>query len=160
MNPGGLLIRPFRKTDQSMAESLINAGLEERWGVIDPDLNPDLFDIASWYEPAVFLVGETDGEIVATGAYMPEADRTQAVRVQRMSVAAHCRRAGYGYRMLAVLEQHALLAGYKMSVLETTETWKDAIRFYQAMGYLVEGYERGDVHFIKSELKAQVPLQN
>jgi hypothetical protein len=42
-----LTISPFHPADQAAARTLILAGLQERWGHLDPRYNADLDDIAT-----------------------------------------------------------------------------------------------------------------
>ena len=49
-------IAPFRREDKPRSGRLIIAGLAEHWGFVDPDLNPDLDDIATTYADGVVLV--------------------------------------------------------------------------------------------------------
>ncbi len=141
-----LIVRDFLPKDQFAAAELVTLGLGERWGHIDRSLNPDLFDIESAYADGCFLVGELEGEIVATGAFKPE---VSVVRIQRMSVAKEYRAQGFGKKMLKKLEGRALSLGYVGSVLETTESWLDAINFYHGQGYQTKGYSGGDIHLAK-----------
>lgn len=140
-------IRPFTPHDQQSAKALVQAGLGEHWGWIDETLNPDLNDIAASYAAGVFLVGEIDGVIVATGAYVPEGDDT--VQIVRMSVRSDARRGGLGRRMLGALLARAQAAGYRRAVLETTETWGEVIAFYLANGFEITHHANGDVWFAR-----------
>ena len=128
-------IRPFQPTDQAAARSLILDGLGERWGWIDPTLNPDLDDIAATYADGDFVVAHLDGVLIGTGALIPEGDG--AGRIVRMSVRQDLRGQGVGRRLLAELTTLARRAGYHTLVLETTSTWTDAVRFYAHNGFTV-----------------------
>lgn len=139
-------IRAFRPEDQEPARTLILRGLAERWGNLDQSKNPDLDNIARHYADGVFLVTEIGGQIVATGALIPE---TQGVgRIVRMSVARARRRRGVGRQMLYALIEWARVLGYQRLVLETTATWADAIAFYRAHGFRPVGERDGDAHFV------------
>lgn len=127
---------------------MVTVGLGERRGHIDQSKNPDLFDIEDSFRAGVFLVAEREGVIVATGAYLPEANET--VRMQRMSVLKAHRGQGFGKRVLAALEEYARRAGFQSAVLETTETWQDAIDFYKSQGYITTGFSDGDIHMVKT----------
>jgi len=116
-----LSIEPFRPEDQREARTLVLAGMEEHWGVLDEGKNPDLEDIAASYAEGVFLVARQDGEMVGTGAFRPVSDET--VEIVRMSVKKGKRRQGIGSEILADLCWRAYRQGYKRVILETTASW-------------------------------------
>lgn len=138
-------IRPFTPADQAAARSLILAGLQEHWGTLDPNLNPDLDDIARHYAHGVFLTAWQDGGLVGTGALVEEAPGV--ARIVRMSVDRRRRRAGIGWRILSRLIDHARAHGFRRIVLETTDTWDDAIAFYRRCGFHLTGHHDGEAHF-------------
>ena len=140
-------IVPFHAAMQEDAESLIIDGLTERWGVDDPAMNSDIRNIAISYSKDSFYVALADGAVVGTGAIIIES--THIGRIVRMSVARHVRNRGIGKVMLRHLEQVGYNLGYKSIVLETTETWTDAIDFYKSQGYSISGHSNGDAHFEK-----------
>lgn len=139
-------IRTFRPEDQEAARALILRGLAERWGELDETMNPDLDNIARHYTDGVFLVAVSAGQIVASGALIPESEGVG--RIVRMSVARSRRRQGLGRRMLYALCERARAVGYRQLVLETTATWADAIAFYRAHGFRPLGERAGDMHFV------------
>ncbi|PJF46481.1 MAG: GNAT family N-acetyltransferase [Candidatus Thermofonsia Clade 3 bacterium] len=140
-----LVIARFTPADQPEAQALILAGMEERWGALDPSLNPDLNDIAKNYAGGIFLVARWEGQLVGTGALLPEGERTG--RIVRMSVARSHRCRGIGARILQALLDEARSRGYRTIVLETTETWDDAIAFYLKHGFRIVARRDGEVHF-------------
>lgn len=139
-------IRPFAADDQAAAQALILDGLSERWGWIDPTLNPDLHDIAASYAPGLFLVAYQEGALIATGALIPEAPGV--VRIVRMSVRRDLRRHGIGRLMLQALLARARAQGVRQVVLETTSTWRDAVAFYQRNGFRVVDVRDGETHML------------
>lgn len=141
-------IRRFDVADQDAAKQLVVEGLGERWGWIDPTLNPDLNDIAGTYAGGVFLVGYWGDTLVATGALLPETtpEGIDALRVVRMSVRADLRGQGIGRRMLDALLDYAREQGCTLVVLETTSTWTDAVRFYRRNGFQRVEERDGDTH--------------
>ena len=141
-----ITIMPFQPENQIEVKTLILAGLAEHWGVLDPSLNPDLNDIASIYKDAIFLVAWLQARIIGTGALVPRSNRT--AEIVRMSVAADMRRQGIASQILKKLCQEAKAAGYERIVLETTETWDDAIGFYLHFGFQVTHHLDGDVYFV------------
>jgi GNAT superfamily N-acetyltransferase len=140
-------IRPFISSDQQQAKALVQAGLGEHWGWIDETLNPDLNDIEASYAGGVFLVGEVDEVIVATGAYLPVDDDT--AQIVRMSVRKDMRRAGLGRFVLRALLEHARAARFRRAVLETTETWHEVTAFYLANGFSITQRANGEVWFAR-----------
>jgi ribosomal protein S18 acetylase RimI-like enzyme len=145
-----LQIRSFCAADQEAAKQLVISGLGERWGWIDPTLNPDLNDIAANYANGIFLVGYLGDTLVATGALTPEVtgDGMNALRVARMSVRADLRGRGIGRRMLDALLAYARELECPLLVLETTSTWTDAVRFYRRYGFQLVEEREGDTHMI------------
>jgi ribosomal protein S18 acetylase RimI-like enzyme len=139
-------ILPFQPENQIEVKTLILAGLTEHWGVLDPSKNPDLNDIGSSYKDAIFLLAWQQARIIGTGALVPRPNRT--AEIVRMSVAADMRRQGIATQILQELCQQAKAAGYERIVLETTETWDDAIGFYQRFGFKITHYLDGDVYFV------------
>lgn len=141
-----LTVRPFAPADQTAAQALILAGLAERWGRLDPTRNPDLRDIATSYADGHFLVVVADATLVATGALLPEADGV--VRVVRMSVRRDLRGQGIGRCILDALLTHARSRGCHTAVLETTSTWRDAVRFYVRYGFRITHEAEGETHMV------------
>lgn len=142
-----VVIRPFRPEDQIPVRKLILNGLSEHWGWLDPRKNPDLVDIGSYFEDGLFLVAEYNGEIVGTGGLLQGGDgRAQIVRVH---VAEHCRRMGLGSRIVNTLCEKALALGYTRVVLETTESWKGVICFYESNDFNITHYIGDDVYLAK-----------
>jgi GNAT superfamily N-acetyltransferase len=140
-----LCIAPFAPADQPAARALILAGLEEHWGALDLSLNPDLDDIAHSHANGIFLVARLDDVVIGTGALVPEA--RDVARIVRMSVARSHRRTGIATRILEALLSGARRRGYRTIVLETTETWDDAIAFYLRHGFTLSHHADGDAHF-------------
>jgi GNAT superfamily N-acetyltransferase len=139
-------VRRLQPEDQAAARELVLAGLEERWRSLDLAMNPDLDDIALAYAGATFLVAEhgPGGGPIGTGALVHEPEGV--ARIARMSVAAGERRRGVGSKILDGLLESARVAGYRRLVLETTETWADAIAFYERRGFREIGRCDGEVH--------------
>ena len=138
-------ILPFQPQHQSEAKRLILAGLEEHWGVLIPGKNPDLDNISISYVDSVFLVALQDGKVIGTGALVPKSD--DMAEIVRMSVSTTMRRRGIGKKILNALCLHAKAEGYKRVILETTETWSDAIEFYDRFGFKITHHLDGDVYF-------------
>jgi N-acetylglutamate synthase-like GNAT family acetyltransferase len=135
----------FSSSDQMDVKQLVLAGLEERWTVLDPTKNQDLNDIASSYADGKFIVARSEGRLVGCGALVRRENGTG--EIVRMSVSRDLRRQRVGSRLLHQLLDEAQALGIKKVVLETTETWQDAIDFYQSQGFRITHYLEGDVYF-------------
>lgn len=140
-----LSIQPIQSENQAEARELILAGLAEHWGQLDPGRNSDLMDICSTYAPAVFMVAVWQGRVIGTGAIIPKADGV--AEVVRMSVAVEMRRRGVARAILQALCGQARTLEMRQLVLETTETWQDAIAFYKNFGFKQTHLLNGDIYF-------------
>lgn len=141
-----LRIRPFQVTDQSPVKQLINAGLGEHFGFVDPRFNPDLDDIWRTYIQAghYFIVAELAGELVGTGCLVRETAVTG--RLIRMSVSQQHRRQGIGRQLVCHLLQKAKMLGYQQLLVETNHDWADAIGLYQAHGFVEYDRDEESIH--------------
>jgi len=138
-------IANFQPKDQIRTQKLINLGLGEHWGFIDPQKNPDLEDIAAYYSNDLFLIAWLNDELVGTGALVRQTE--QIAKIVRMSVAAEMRRLGIGTKILDVLVQQAKTRGYHQIILETTNTWEDSKNFYLANGFQITHHQDRNVYF-------------
>ena len=147
MTTSTVSIRPFTSADQAAVRALVLAGLQDHWGTLDPTLNPDLNDIAGWYQPldGYTVVAEIDNQIVGTGT-MHRADDQTGVLV-RMSVSRDHRGKGIGKALVTALAEAARARGYTRLICETTDTWQDAIALYRATGFTIIDQHNGDYHF-------------
>lgn len=130
-----MLIRKFESKDQNSAKALVLSGLGEYFGFIDENLNPDLDDIALSFVDGCFLVGEIEGELVATGGYKPF--DSQTIKIERVSVNSKCRRLGLASQLFTALMSEAKKAGCKRVVLETTSDWDMSIKFWLRNGFRI-----------------------
>ena len=139
-------IRPFQPADQPAARALILAGLAERWGTLDPTLNPDLQDIWTNYivRGGAFVVATCQGQVVGTGALSVEA--LGVGRIERVSIHSTHRRHGLARMISEHLIGEARQRGYRQVLVETTETWESAIRLYTACGFSPVAHHDGDIH--------------
>ncbi|HRA48797.1 MAG TPA: GNAT family N-acetyltransferase [Thermomicrobiales bacterium] len=142
-----LIIRPFQAADQDAARALILAGLADRWGTLDPTLNPDLHDLAAWYGPkrGQTIVAEQNGMIIGTGTIYAHDQET--AELVRMSVAAFTRGQGIARLLVQELAERARMAGFRALICETTDTWDSAIQLYLRCGFAITERRDGDVFF-------------
>ena len=129
--------RPFIPQDQPLARQLILEGLRRHFGFIDPTMNPDLDDIWQHYVAAgdLFVVVESDGLLVGTGALVQERECDHAGRLVRMSVRESHQRQGIGRGLVRHLHHHAQQRGYTQLLVETNNDWFDAIGLYESCGF-------------------------
>ena len=140
-----ITILPFQPEHQSEVKRLVLEGLAEHWGALDLALNSDLNDISAAYAHSVFLVAWQNDRIIGTGALIPRSHDT--AEIVRMSVVIDMRRKGVGSKILQRLCEQAKQNGYKHLILETTETWHEAIEFYRQFGFQVTHRLDGNVYF-------------
>ena len=139
-------IRLFEPKDQAAARDLVLAGLEERFGRLTPDLNPDLDDIMQHYGRAgqLFVVAEEGQELVGTGGLKISDGVGSIVRV---SVSSQWRRKGIGKALVMHLLELAIERHLK-EVTIRTNNWPEAIALYEQCGFTV--VERGTADVVLS----------
>lgn len=150
MDKNEIVIRPFEKGDQAEAKALIQAGLAEHFGWLDPTANPDLNDIGLSFEKGYFAVAESAGQLVGSGGYLHR-DRS-TVEFVRMSVDRAFRRHGLGKRLLDHLCEKAQKETYTRVILETNAEWTGVIAFYSAYGFQ-------EIHRVNGEWGEEVYFQ-
>lgn len=152
-------IRPFRPADQTAAKALIQAGLAEHFGYLDPTANPDLDDINAAYAAAedVFFIVELGEEIIGTGALQEETAVDPASpaqppcgRIVRVSVAPAYRRRGIGRAITDYLIEVARQRRYRWLLVETNDDWRGAIRLYREAGFQSYAHCNGEIHMALS----------
>ena len=140
-------IRPFVSRDQDICKELILEGLADYFGDAFDTIkfpNPDLDDISTAYKDETFLVVESGGEIIGTGALIEEDVKTGTGRIKRMYVKRELRRKDIGTKILDELLNAAKDRGYNNIVVETTLNWKYVIDFYLRYGFEITGYRIED----------------
>jgi len=140
-----LEIIPFRPEFQAAARALVLAGLAEHWKTMETDKNPDLDDIAAFYQSGLFLIARSGDTIIATGAYLPGTHTT--AEIVRMSVQKEMRRKGIGRLILDELCKNAAKSGYRRLILETTASWQGAVAFYLSYGFRMTHHQAGNTWF-------------
>ncbi len=124
-------IRSFQECD---SDAVIE--LWQRCGLLAPQNDP-LRDIARKLAvaPELFLVGELDDQLVATAMGGYEGHRGW---VNYLAVAPGCRGQGLGRAIMAELEQRLLALGCPKLNLQVRDSNREAIAFYQALGYNID----------------------
>jgi GNAT superfamily N-acetyltransferase len=135
----GLHLRRLEPQDVDAIRTLILDGLQDRWGTLDPTLNPDLDDFVATYGEGVTLTAWRARRLVATGTLMPR--ELDVGEVLRMSTASDCRRLGIASRLLGELIAEARRRGMRRLVLVTETAWADARALYERHGFLLDREE-------------------
>lgn len=145
-----LVIEEVSKDTQEDAKRIVLAGLKERFGSLDESLNQDLNEIVLNYSSRGnhFLVGRINTKVICTGALIRE--EVDTGRIVRMSVQKEYRRHGLAQKMLKEIERRAQAKGFKRIVLETTNSWHDAISFYKKNEYKEFARNEYEVHMVKN----------
>lgn len=138
-----LHLRRYRAGDRAGVRALhnlalIDAGAHAGSGPWDADL--DEIERIYLEDRGEFLVGESDGTLVAMGALRRESATT--ARITRMRVHPDWQRRGFGRRVLERLELRAGELGYTELVLDTTVGQTAARGLYAATGYRETGRSR------------------
>jgi ribosomal protein S18 acetylase RimI-like enzyme len=126
-----LEVRPFRVTDQPTVICLwLKCGLVVPWNDPTTDIARKL-----GVQPQFFLVGDLDGEVIATAMAGYEGHRGW---VNYLAVEPHYQRRGIGRRMMAEVERLLLAEGCPKINLQVRATNRQAISFYERIGFNVE----------------------
>lgn len=132
-----LTIRRFRPSDAERVLELHEEALRDVDAYAEGVPEPDLDDVKAHYFDAggEFLVGESDGRIVAMGAFRPVEDRIAeafaslrrpAAELKRMRVAPSHQRRGFGQQIYDELERRARESGFAELVLDVQANQKGA----------------------------------
>jgi ribosomal protein S18 acetylase RimI-like enzyme len=144
-----LSIRRFRPDDRERVLELHEEALRDADAYAEGAPDPDLQDVQSHYLDAggELLVGETDGQIVAIGAFRSVSGRTArafdgidapTAELDLMRVAPAHQRRGDGQRLYDELEQRAREEGFAELVLDVRADHGAIRQFYESHGFAVE----------------------
>ncbi len=121
-------IRKFRDQDRKAVISLW-----QRCGLLVPWNHPDLdIDRKLQVQSELFLVGEIDGEVVATAMGGYEGHRGW---INYLAVEPEMRHKGLGMMMMKRIEEGLSGMGCPKINLQVRESNLDVIRFYEKIGY-------------------------
>lgn len=121
-------IRPFQHADaEAVVKLWMDCGLVKPWN--DPYL-----DIERKMQVAaeLFLVGEIDGQLIATAMGGYEGHRGW---VNYLAVSPDLQGGGYGRQMMRALERMLIARGCPKINLQIRTTNQEVIAFYEAIGY-------------------------
>lgn len=123
-----MIIRSFRSADQARVVALWRVcGLVVPWNDPARDIERKLGVGAD-----LFLVGERDGELLATAMGGYEGHRGW---VNYLAVRPDCQGRGYGRKIMDELELRLKNLGCPKLNIQVRERNVDVLRFYEALGY-------------------------
>jgi N-acetylglutamate synthase-like GNAT family acetyltransferase len=135
---GSYRVRRYRPTDAAAVWDVHVRDLSEVLPLFSHDWATDLHDVEREYLPrGDFLVVEAGGEVVATGAFLPEDEAT--VSVCRVRIDPDWRESAVGRDLFAALERLARLRGFERAILDTTEHLTETNRVVEAVDYELVG---------------------
>jgi ribosomal protein S18 acetylase RimI-like enzyme len=123
-----LLIRPFETSDEAAVVALWRAaGLTRPWNDPHADIRRK-----QAVQPELFVVGEVDGEIVATAMAGYDGHRGS---VYYLAVSPAHQRCGYGRAVMVEIERRLEALGCPKLNLMVRHDNRGAIGFYERLGY-------------------------
>jgi ribosomal protein S18 acetylase RimI-like enzyme len=147
-----LSLRHYRPADRDRVLELHERAMRDVGAYVEGVPEPDLADVEAAYleSGGEFLVGETDGEVVAMGAFRPAEgyvtelldDLENAAEIKRMRVAPARQGRGYGRRVYSELERRAKERGFDEFALDTTPAQTAAQALYESVGFELARRER------------------
>lgn len=143
-------VRSFKPNDQAAVKTLIQNGMQERWGsAYDPAMNPDTDDIwgvhvANGVEVIVAEIGDV---IVGTGMLSTESG---GGRLRRVAVHREWRRRAVGRRIIEELCSLAAVRGLDPLRVRTDTPWNDAVTFYESCGFTVSYRDEGETELVRT----------
>jgi putative acetyltransferase len=133
------LIRGWETRDRTAAAEVIHQVLTEYGLGWEPDgADRDVLEVEACYieTGGEFWVVESDGQVVATGAYFPIQRGEQAAEIRKMYLLPSVRRQGLGSFLLEQLEKAIAARGYRQIWIETASVLKEAVQLYEKNGYI------------------------
>ncbi len=133
------LIRGWETRDRTAAAKVIHQVLTEYGLGWEPDgADRDVLEVETYYiqTGGEFWVVESDGQIVATGAYFPIKRGEQAAEIRKMYLLPRVRGQGLGYFLLRQLESAISARGYRQIWIETASILKEAVQLYEKNDYI------------------------
>ena len=126
-----MIIRPFQESDRTRV-----VALWDLCGLLSPgnDPNKDI-DTKIAFQPQWLLVGEDDGQVVATVMAGYEGHRGW---INYLAVDPECRRNGYGREIMTYAEKALFDFGVPKINLQVRAGNEEVRAFYEAIGYLFE----------------------
>ena len=132
-------IRPMQADEEPAVKTLVLNGLRQRFGTLQPDLNPDLDDLQTHYiakDATILVAADAEKEaIIGCGILIKENGSDEIARIVRMAVRIDCQGYGVGYQLGQALLRLAENNGFTQILVETNHDWHSAIRLYQRLGF-------------------------
>lgn len=126
-----MLIRPFQPTDEAaVVELWQRCDLTRPWNDPHKDIQRKLK-----VQPELFLVGEIDGQLVASAMAGYEGHRGW---VNYLAVCPEQRQRGLARQLMAHIEEQLLAMGCPKLSLQVRDSNTAALAFYERLGYKVD----------------------
>lgn len=139
-----LLIRPYEPRDEKAVIRLwLRCGLVVPWNNPRQDIERKLR-----VNPELFLVGEIRGKLVATCMAGYEGHRGW---INYLATDPECRRQGIAASMMQAAEERLIAMGCPKINLQVRAGNKDAVAFYEAVGYELDDIANMGKRLIEDE---------
>jgi len=126
-----MLIRPFQPADEAaVVELWQRCDLTRPWNDPHKDIQRKLK-----VQPELFLVGEIDGQLVASAMAGYEGHRGW---VNYLAVCPEQRQRGLARQLMAYIEEQLLAMGCPKLSLQVRDSNTAALAFYERLGYKVD----------------------
>jgi ribosomal-protein-alanine N-acetyltransferase len=125
-----IVTRPFSPTDIKFITKIVKRSLGEMY---PPSLYLTVHNL--WREG--FLVIQDDGEISGFVAAVPSGPKV--ARVLMLAVLPEKRKRSLGQRLMSDLYSNCLEKGFDTVILEVRKSNKDAVAFYERLGFSLNG---------------------
>ena len=146
-------IREIRSADNPVLASIIRNVFEEynapKNGTVYSDPTTDqLFELFATNNAKLFVVENENGAVGCCGIFPTEGLPENCVEIVKFYILASARGRGFGKQLYQKCEQEAIDQGYKQLYIESTPEFKEAISFYEKLGFKQLNKPLGDTgHF-------------
>lgn len=132
------LIRPWQPQDRDATAAVVRSVLTEYGLPWQPEsVDRDVLEVEEFYHAVggELWVIEYQGQLVGSGGYYPIDRHPDSVELRKMYIRPEVRGKGLGRFMLQLLEGMIAARGFEAIWIETSSTFKEAVRLYERNGY-------------------------
>lgn len=135
-----IIIRPIEEEDNTSIASILRASVEEhdapKVGTFYDDPHTDLMFQTFNIEEAEYWVVECDGAILGGGGFYPTKGLPKGyAELSKFHFSPELRGKGIGKRLLQLIEQRAIKAGYTHLYIVSYHQFGNAVAMYEKYGY-------------------------